>query len=667
MKRCVFLSLLLWICYVVNADDLPRRRDDKKSTNNESNEKSLSILADDFERSRTTLPWSFQWTPDQVVDLPERPEGSNGYGLQVGGTPGYDSAFIQNVTTTDHVVEATVFCLVDGQDDHSEMGVFARAKNGQFHYKRNCCFALSVDSKNGEVRAFRRKGGYEWPLAFEVPENSPYRQIKTGWHSLKISAIGKAINAYIDNVLVCSAITDVCLGNKCVGVFNRDPDKNKTRKNYTLVDSFRVTLAGSEMRNLQTLKRLFYIRQREQDLLVRAGLVNEARLIMFNLWNLIKEMNSYRDDFQAVDEISNSFLSWCIDIELPEQYASHIKQLTDEGKSLAEAFLDLGIPNIDPLAQKFPSFEGFGHVGTTSAFTSFQTPFLEAYRLLCIDLDESQKKRRSSEEISRISNVLDELKWSFKRQIRLLAQKHKGFPSGRTSLHILFKAADFSKEMTFPDLAFGCYESAAHSPNQEDQLQALTRCADYATYLGNHACAAKYYERLSTLPGQKAERLQANYWKWIGALEGSFQYSEAVNVCNVLSSRWPEAECAPQAELKGLELLYEIQAYSEMVEMATRLLSRTQTNEIRNSAKMLLGLANMDMGNYRSASSLFSQIQSQRDPSHAVCQSVFAEAICAIMEGRNEQAVKLLGTLSESRPDMEDCCRKLSILLHRAN
>jgi len=186
------------------------------------------VFMDEFAATGPALSWVFRWTTDNIESYSFRaPSGSNGHGLFVGGTPGYDSAFVKVPTAEHQIVEAAVYCDVDGQEDFSRMGIFARGFNGDFHGKKNCCFTLGVNSKTGEVLFTRRKQGYEWPITILDPAD---KVISKGWHTLRISAIDKTVTAYIDDKNVASAVTGACLENVCAGIFNIDPNKNKTRR-----------------------------------------------------------------------------------------------------------------------------------------------------------------------------------------------------------------------------------------------------------------------------------------------------------------------------------------------------------------------------------------------------------------------------------------------------
>ena len=209
--------------------------------------KQENLWEDDFSGAKTHLDWKFCYNSDPVVE--ENPVFSqgNGFALKVGARSGYDTAFVNRSGALHHVVSARLLVPERESSSGGEIGIFARAQSGDIKDRDNCCFILGANSRTGELKAVRRKEGYEWPLK-SVGESAS--QILPGWHEFRISAIDQLVTAFVDGEVVANARTNVCLGGTIGGVYAGDLTNKQRRLCHGLVDQFTFELVPADIPRL---------------------------------------------------------------------------------------------------------------------------------------------------------------------------------------------------------------------------------------------------------------------------------------------------------------------------------------------------------------------------------------------------------------------------------
>ena len=553
------------------------------------------------------------------------PADSNGFGLKVGGTPGYDVAFIDDMPSTNQIVEAQVYIEVDGREDFSFVGIFARGKNADFHGKRNCCFSLSIDTKTGRVNVKRHLKGYEWPLRTRDPEG---HFVKTGWHILQIKAVDKSVEAFVDDELIASAVTPACLGGICAGVFNKDPEKNRERKNYTIIDDFSLTEVSDEMVRLSCVSRAIYIRRKVHKHLLELQFGEEAMSYGTTTRRILSGLLGSSQSPGVANEYY-SMLRHCWDEAGMGRYAAEIEESIHEGETIQECIKSAsGEYYADSVENPYGVRFSLKPLNIQE-FEAYYEKYYELDRLLGLDIEEAIGNDRPTEEVRLSSDLRVRLKIRFTDIVERIQNMCETALPEESAYDFLVSIARATQAMGLTKETFGVFEAAANSPDQMQRLGAFSLSLGYALSTNSYGIAANLYRNLSLCENVSDASMSEFYIGWTDLLEKASRSKEAADLCKTFLLKFPKSDFVEKFQLRRARLLQEIGHSEQVIEVVNSLLDGEPKNSIRGEALLYLGLARMKLKNWKKALSTFEEMSMIATTDEESARVLLLSAYCA--------------------------------------
>ncbi|MCA8965206.1 MAG: hypothetical protein KDC48_09975 [Planctomycetes bacterium] len=204
-------------------------------------------LHDTFPGAPQLAGWRAKFTaPVAVTTVPPPPSG-DGTALRVmdpaGGT---ESLRIGAVTAVDVGVQADLLCEYRPQlaaDGFERVGVFVRDQAaGAFDgtlSQQGACYALTWDGHDGRVQLLRCQGGVRTDLL-----SAPVYRTGTAWRRLRLEVQGSALRAFVDGVLVGSAVDTTFATGEC-GVGFHEYFVTNANMRGARVDTFTADVPGA--------------------------------------------------------------------------------------------------------------------------------------------------------------------------------------------------------------------------------------------------------------------------------------------------------------------------------------------------------------------------------------------------------------------------------------